>query len=120
MRRLQVGVVSLEVIAANKVSTASIVVLLYDSLLTLHGEVCHVWSRGHIGTTGLYITARYGAIVNRLVVILTRLMWKGQTLQPVFSALRVYVLSDKQRWRVFIVMILGLCLPAVYLVRPSR
>ncbi|TBU25449.1 hypothetical protein BD311DRAFT_610465, partial [Dichomitus squalens] len=92
-------------------------VLLYHTLLSFHREVHEIWSRGHVGTTCLYLAARYGAIANRLAMILTRSTWKDRTLEVTFSAIRVYALSDKKRWYALIVLMLGLCLPAVDLVR---
>lgn len=71
---------------------AHVALLLYDTFLTIHKEVCHVWVRRHIVTTVLCILARYSAIANRLAVILVRFRWRGQSLQ---------VCQDIQLWSLY-------------------
>ncbi|TBU28104.1 hypothetical protein BD311DRAFT_601877, partial [Dichomitus squalens] len=96
-----------------------VALLLYDSLLMCHREVRHMWSRGRIGTTIIYTGARYGSLVNRLVVVLVLSRWKGQITEsiPAFSALRAYALSGKRSWVLVVMILLGSVAPATEAVR---
>ncbi|KAI0758415.1 hypothetical protein BD413DRAFT_617170 [Trametes elegans] len=62
------------------------VLLVYDTSLTLGREVPQVWSGGSLGFSVLYVTTRYTAILNRVVVILERVSWDGQSKQFVPTA----------------------------------
>ncbi|KAI0331737.1 hypothetical protein GY45DRAFT_558000 [Cubamyces sp. BRFM 1775] len=126
-----------QVVIANYIHVSATAVLVYDTIVTLDREVAQVWKGGSVWFAVLYCANRYCAILNRLLVVLERMQWKGQTIQksfgtyscgviswldPVllvitwfaiatFSALRVYALSGKRLWLLLVVLCLGLVLP---------
>ncbi|KAH9852381.1 hypothetical protein C2E23DRAFT_730966, partial [Lenzites betulinus] len=95
-----------------------IALLVYDTLLTASREVTLIWTGGFWGYAVLYVAVRYSALSNRLMMILERLQWPGQSAKVTFSALRVYAISGKRIWLLIIVLCFGLVLPAAELVRP--
>ena len=81
MRPLPVRTISVVVVESERGSMKLVAILLYDTVLTFQREVSQIWSRGHISATGLYVAARYGAIVNHLAMVLILSTWRGQSLQ---------------------------------------
>ncbi|OSD05125.1 hypothetical protein PYCCODRAFT_1289967 [Trametes coccinea BRFM310] len=68
-----------QVLIANYIHVSATGVLVYDALLTFDREVAQVWKGNSRWFILLYCTNRYAAIVNRLMVILERIKWTGQT-----------------------------------------
>ncbi|KAH9888060.1 hypothetical protein C8Q73DRAFT_712010 [Cubamyces lactineus] len=120
-----------QVLIANYIHVSATVVLVYDTIITLDREVAQVWKGGSVWFAVLYGANRYCSIANRVMVILERIQWKGQTIQvcgivswldtvllvitwlaiATFSALRVYALSGKRLWLLLVVLCFGLVLP---------
>ena len=70
----------------------NLVVLVYDTLVTLDREITQVWKGGSVWFAVLYCANRYCAIANRVMVILERVQWKGQTIQVCFCLMATWIL----------------------------
>ncbi|KAI9062130.1 hypothetical protein FKP32DRAFT_892512 [Trametes sanguinea] len=68
-----------QVLIANYIHVSATGVLVYDAVLTFDREVAQVWKGNSVWFILLYCTNRYAAILNRVMVILERIRWEGQT-----------------------------------------
>ncbi|KAI0628569.1 hypothetical protein C8Q77DRAFT_1146681 [Trametes polyzona] len=105
--------------------------LVYDTLLTARKEMALIWRKCSLGFAVLYCANRHSALLNRLLFVLERSHWVGQSrlscsiilwLEALslvtawlaiaaFSALRAYALSGKRPWVLAVVLCFGLVLP---------
>ncbi|KAI0821890.1 hypothetical protein BC628DRAFT_785475 [Trametes gibbosa] len=123
---------------ANYIHISATALLVYDTFLTAGREVSLIWT-GPGGTwrlSVLYATNRYSALLNRLMIILERVEWPGQSKKvctailwldalflvitwlsiAAFSALRVYALGGKRLWLLMLVLCFALVLPAAEII----